>query len=46
LPALPTIGILIALLPAALTPPPPVATPSPVHRELRASAREPVGARA
>jgi len=43
LPAVPTVAILCALLPAALTPPPPVDAPLPTRR---APARETVGANA
>jgi len=46
LPALPTIAILCALLPAVLTPPPPVATPPAAHRGLAHAPRQPAGAHA
>lgn len=44
LPALPTIAILCALAPAALTPPPPITAPSPARREHRRPTPEPAGA--
>jgi energy-coupling factor transport system permease protein len=46
LPVLPVVAILCALLPAALTPPPPLATPSGTRRVPSTRAREPVGATA
>jgi energy-coupling factor transport system permease protein len=44
LPALPTIAILCALAPAALTPPPPITAPSLARREHRRPTPEPAGA--
>jgi energy-coupling factor transport system permease protein len=46
LPPTAVVAILIALLPAVATPPPPVTAPSPVHREPAPPARVPAGATA
>jgi len=46
LPVLPAVAILFALIPAAATPPPPVAGPEPPIAEPQRSTREPAGARA
>jgi energy-coupling factor transport system permease protein len=46
LPLLPTVAILFALVPAALTPPPPVAAPTPALREAAPPTRQPAGANA
>jgi energy-coupling factor transport system permease protein len=46
LPALPAAAILFAVLPAFLTPPPPVAASSPARAEPAVAVRQPVGANA